>query len=130
MIVTQLDGIGRTLAGAGAAAGALGWLDVGRSYDTSYSSSFVLDGGDFEGTGAHAGQAAYAFALVHHRDDPAHFQDVFAENGHSPASRGQGVGDGLLDEFGIVSQAAEENPLLDKVHRPQLQVCFHEETFP
>src|SRR5512137_310935 len=63
-VVAELDGTGRALAGAGAAAGAQRRLDVGRADDPPNTRGLVIDLRDMERAGPHAGQTADALDLI------------------------------------------------------------------
>ena len=129
-IVDQLDRLGRTLAGAGAAALALCRVDVRRA--------------------AQAADARATFLLDHLRDvegqvrvqvrQPTHLSgstsattpprcSVPCESRVSARRRRQRVADALLDELGIVRHARQEHALAHEIHRAQLEMRFLEEAF-
>ncbi len=130
-VVDQLDGVGRALAGAGAAALALGRVDEGGAAQAANTKpAFLLDDlRNGERAGARAGQAADTFVGIDLGDHPAQVQRSPGESrvrARAAAARAWLMLSSM--NFGIVSHAGQEDALAHEIHRAQLHLRFCEES--
>ena len=120
-VVLEFDGLARALGGADPAPVTLRRVDDGVGV--------FVEAWNAVWAGAHTGEASGAAAGRHLGHDAAHQQGILGQQGHGPRGGGLGLGDGLLDGFGIVGQAGQENAFRGEVHRPQLGVRFDQKAF-
>ena len=122
----QVDGAGRALGDAGAAALADSRVNKGRTEDTADAGEIGRDAWHAVGTDPHTGQTAHTQLWVHLRDNTADAQGLFCKNGRRARGRRPSLHDGLVKQLGVVGRASHEYPIGGEIHRPQLHVRFLE----
>ncbi len=113
----QLDGPGRTLGGADAAAHALGRLDLALAV-------LVAERGGI-GTDSDTGHAGDAFLLADIGDLGADVELRFGKHRGGASGGGSRLGDVLVDELRRMGQPAKENAFGGEIHRTQFRMGFH-----
>ena len=100
-IMRQGDSVCRAFSRAGAAALALGWINIGCTTQPTHTmTSFILNNArDFEGTGARTGQATDAFFRIHLGDDSTQVQLFLRKEGQRSRRSRQSMADAFLNKL-------------------------------
>ncbi len=125
----QLDGLGRALAGADAAATAGSGGNLGCPQDVTRTGQLRIDDRHVVRADPHTGQAAGAFLRLDDGHHAADLQLVLREDGRRAGCGRLGLGDGLVQEFGILNRAAQVGSLGGEIHRLELEMRLQHKAF-